>query len=70
LNPSGLDKEWITADPRRPGTAYAVWDNLQIAADDHFSGPTFFSRTTDFGQTWSTPKAIAATGPDEQTLGN
>jgi hypothetical protein len=69
-NNGGLDKEWITADPRRPGTAYAVWDNLHAAAGGHFTGPTYFSKTTDYGRTWSTPKAIAATGQDSQTLGN
>jgi hypothetical protein len=67
---NGLDKEWITADPRHPGTAYAVWDNLRITPDGHFSGPAFFAQTSDFGQTWSSPLAIAATGPDEATLGN
>jgi hypothetical protein len=69
-NDAGLDKEWITADPVRPGTAYAVWDNLHVDASGHFTGPAYFSKTTDSGQTWSTPIAIAAKGLDEQTLGN
>jgi hypothetical protein len=67
---NGLDKEWITADPRRSGTAYAVWDNLVVAADGHFRGPAYFSVTRDHGSSWSTPIAIAATGQDQQTLGN
>src|ERR1700730_315571 len=75
------DKESVTADPQRPGWAYAVWDQLHDVfppcptaqaraavnrgADIHrparlgaattpaapcpglFTGPTFFSRTTD-----------------------
>jgi len=65
----GVDKEWITADPKRPGTAYAVWDNLQISGA-HYTGPTYFSATTDHGRTWTTPKAIAAIGQDRQSIGN
>jgi hypothetical protein len=103
------DKESVTADPRLPGTAYAVWDRSFAApcpsgqqaksqaglnrvrtskerpstttAANHagtsaaaqaqcFFQPTFFSRTTDGGVHWETPRAIAATGPDEATLGN
>jgi hypothetical protein len=67
---NGLDKEWITADPVRPGTAYAVWDNLAVGAGGHYRGPTYFAKTTDHGRSWSTPIPIAATGPDEQSLGN
>ena len=67
---NGLDKEWITADPVRPGTAYAVWDNVRVGADQHFRGPTYFARTTDHGRSWSRPVTIAATGLDEQSLGN
>jgi hypothetical protein len=35
-----------------------------------FEGPTFFSRTTDGGLTWETPRPIVPTGVDEQTIGN
>jgi hypothetical protein len=67
----GFDKEWITADPVHAGTAYAVWDNLLVdPTTGHYTGPSLFSKTTDYGQTWSTPVAIAATGADEQSLGN
>lgn len=69
-NAGGLDKEWITADPKRAGTAYAVWDNLHGTPGGHFTGPAYFSKTTDHGRTWSTPRAIAATGRDQQTIGN
>jgi len=68
-----LDKESVTADPTRPGTAYAVWDRLFVANStptSPFRGPAFFSKTTDGGRTWSAPRAIAATGPNQQTIGN
>ncbi len=104
------DKESVTADPRLPGTAYAVWDrsfaaacpagrqaksqgrlnpfrtskersSIKTAANPAvvsaaavpaqcFYQPTFFSRTTDGGLHWETPRPIAATAPDEATLGN
>jgi hypothetical protein len=35
-----------------------------------FTGPTYFSRTRDGGQTWEKPRLIVATGPNEQTIGN
>jgi len=35
-----------------------------------FTAPTFFSRTTDGGKTWSEPRAIVPTGVNEQTIGN
>jgi hypothetical protein len=68
-----LDKESVTADPTRPGTAYAVWDRLFVKNSkptSPFRGPAFFTKTTDGGRTWSAPRAIAATGPDQQTIGN
>src|SRR5205085_6479838 len=40
------------------------------AAPVCFEGPTFFSRTTDGGRTWSTPVAIVPNSPDEQTISN
>jgi hypothetical protein len=66
----GTDKPWITADPKRIGTAYAVWDDVSVGLGNHFKGPSYFSKTTDFGRTWSTPMTIAATGQDEFALGN
>jgi len=76
------DKESVTADPTRPGWAYIVWDvligpNMNVDADLHsrsFSDFTLFSRTTDFGQTWSAPRVInTSANPTEQhnqTIGN
>ena len=35
-----------------------------------FTGPTFFTRTTDGGLTYETPRVIVPTGLNEQTIGN
>jgi hypothetical protein len=59
------DKESVTADPALAGVAYAVWDRSRPR-----SVATMFSKTTDGGHHWSTPRAIAATGDGEQSLGN
>jgi hypothetical protein len=72
------DKNSITADPVQAGVAYSVWDTLIAPngnphADQHasaFTGPGYFSVTTDFGRTWSTPKVIFPTGERNQTIGN
>ena len=76
------DKESITADPTRPGTAYAVWDvligpNANVDADIHssaFTDDTMFSRTTDFGATWSPVRIINnsanPSSQNNQTIGN
>ncbi|MDQ6795057.1 MAG: glycoside hydrolase, partial [Chloroflexota bacterium] len=99
------DKQSVTADPRRVGYAYAVWDQLQdvfgpcptaaaartavrLGHDFHrqaraaaptapaqscpiaFTGPAFFSRTTDGGKTWEKARAIVPTAPNTQTIGN
>jgi hypothetical protein len=63
------DKESITGDPTRPGYVYAVWDRVSspgglpsrpIDLPSLLShGVPLFSRTTDGGQTWSTPTAMA-----------
>jgi hypothetical protein len=76
------DKEAVTADPTRPGWAYAVWDmligpNPNETSDLHsfsFSDDTLFSRTTDFGATWSPVRIInTSANPSttrNQTIGN
>ncbi len=72
------DKESVTADPTKPGTAYVVWDrleepnanpdaNLRTAA---FRGPALFSKTTNGGRTWGSPKVIVNTPSRQQTIGN
>ena len=73
------DKESVTADPTRPGTAYAVWDRLvgptnNAAVEAHnffaFTAPAWLSRTTDGGKTWSTAQIIVNTGQNQQTIAN
>src|SRR5207302_9972165 len=63
--PAQPDKEAILADPRRAGTAYAVWVDYQVTAGvepsvDH----VMFARTNDGGRTWSSPSPIYS-GNDE-----
>lgn len=72
------DKESITADPIHAGTAYVVWDRL--VAPSHspdadlrahaFRGPTWFSKTTDGGHTWTGTRPIFDPGQNSQTIGN
>jgi hypothetical protein len=66
------DKNSVTADPRRPGTAYQVWDRLDLgpAGDGFVTGPALMSVTHDFGRTWSTPQIIVPTAAQQQTIGN
>jgi hypothetical protein len=78
IHSPGNDKESITADPTRPGYVYAVWDrpslpsdNASDAAQNHsfaFRGYPLFSRTTDGGQTWSSP--VALSNQNIFTIGN
>lgn len=72
------DKNSITADPVVAGTAYQVWDQLVTPTDNPddnphtqaFTGPTLFSKTTNGGVTWSTPRVIVNPGERKQTIGN
>jgi hypothetical protein len=72
------DKESVTADPVHPGIAYAVWDRLVAPPASGpgfqhelaFFGPALLSKTTDFGQTWSTPRVIVGLPSLDQTIGN
>ena len=59
------DKEAILADPRRPGSAYAVWVDYRVVSGvDPSVNQVMFARTGDAGRTWSTPAAIYS-GNDE-----
>jgi hypothetical protein len=72
------DKESITADPIHGGTAYVVWDRLQapsftpdaVLRAHAFRGPTWFSKTTDGGATWTGARPIFDPGQNSQTIGN
>jgi hypothetical protein len=72
------DKESITADPLHAGTAYVVWDRLKAPSHSPdaalrahaFRGPTWFSKTTDGGKTWTGTRAIFDPGQNSQTIGN
>ncbi|HYT09133.1 MAG TPA: sialidase family protein [Mycobacteriales bacterium] len=73
------DKEALTADPRKPGTAYLVWDRSRFPSDSAspdvfrshaFRGDPYFSMTTDGGRTWSTPRDILALNQNIATIGN
>jgi hypothetical protein len=67
-----LDKETLTADPTRPGTAYAVWDRLTglDGPPALARGPAYLARTTDGGLTWEPARIIHDPGPDAQTISN
>ena len=72
----GDDKEAITADPYKPGYVYLVWDRYGNQNPDYTAGhaqnankgPAYFSRSTDGGATWSSPKPIYSR--DNGTIGN
>src|SRR5712691_10797722 len=67
LSQQSTDKNATTADPTLPGTAYTVWDTLVLATDNPddnphtqaYTGPTYFSKTTDGGDTWTAAQIIA-----------
>jgi hypothetical protein len=73
------DKESVTADPYTAGTAYVVWDRSRFPSDSAnvnaghsraFRGDPMFSKTTDGGQTWSTPARISPQNNNMFTIGN
>jgi hypothetical protein len=72
------DKESVTADPVKAGTAYAVWDRLESPTANPdavfhaaaFRGPAMFAKTTNGGLTWSSPRVIVNTPSRQQTIGN
>ena len=75
---NSTDKNSTTADPIHAGTAYTVWDTLILATDQPddnphtqaYTGPAYFSKTTDGGKTWSTAQVIIDTNNRQQTIGN
>jgi hypothetical protein len=81
-NPNVLnDKNTLTADPNDASFAYAVWDRLVSPPGESappnafentvaFRGPTWFSRTTNGGESWETARLIFEPGTQNQTIGN
>jgi hypothetical protein len=75
---SSTDKNSTTADPKTAGTAYTVWDTLTSPTDNPddrihaaaYSGPAYFSKTTDGGQTWSNATVMFDSKNRQQTIGN
>jgi hypothetical protein len=74
------DKESVTADPKNSHYAYAVWDRLDNAGNADpvqvflhaigSRGPTWFSRTTNGGESWEPARMIYDPGEVNQTIGN
>lgn len=75
---NSTDKNATTADPHIAGVAYTVWDTLVLATDNPddnphaqaYTGPAYFSKTTDGGKTWSPAQIIVNTAERQQTIGN
>ena len=75
------DKQSITADPTDEDYVYAVWDRLVFPGSERasvqaafrtssFSGPTWFARSEDAGETWKPAQEIYDPGQRDQTIGN
>jgi hypothetical protein len=74
------DKESVTADPTDSNFAYAVWDRLDNPGNADpvqvflhaiaSRGPTWFSRTTNGGESWEPARMIFDPGEINQTIGN
>ena len=62
------DKDSITADPKRPGTAYVVW--TRDPPTPNAPAKTLLSVTRNGGGTWSKPRAIVNPGKYGTTIGN
>src|SRR5205823_3625560 len=68
-----LDNETITADPHDARFVYAVWDRVTgfTTPDSPLDrAPAFFTRSTDAGASWETPRQIYDPGADAQTISN
>ncbi len=73
------DKESITADPTNANYVYAVWDRSRFPSDNAdfeafhsfaFRGDIIFSRTTNGGANWETPRALFAPNSNKFAIGN
>ena len=78
--PGFNDKESITADPTDASNVYAVWDRSRFPSENadltaqmnaaSIRGDIIFTRTTNGGQTWETPRDILGLNQNEFTIGN
>jgi len=66
------DKNSVTADPVRPGSAYQVWDRFESLPDGSgiITSPAMLSVTRDGGRTWSPARIIVDTPRLQQTIGS
>jgi hypothetical protein len=78
------DKESVTADPTRPGYAYAVWDRVRFPSEQEalqgafhsyfearsFRGDAMLSRTSNRGASWGPARSIMPTNANLWTIGN
>jgi hypothetical protein len=60
--PGLTDKEAITADPHRPGTAYVVWSDYRATNPPGTESDELLSVTHDGGRTWSRPRVVLRHG--------
>lgn len=70
---TAIDKESITADPTDRNFVYAVWDRLTgvlTPSAPTGTGPAWFTRTSDGGQSWEPARPIFDPGANAQTIGN
>jgi hypothetical protein len=54
----------VTADPRRPGHAYAAWFDRDPALPLPLDGTLLFARTTNSASSWSAPVTVDAAPPN------
>jgi hypothetical protein len=65
------DKEAVTADPHNANLVYVVWDQPDLSfPSSGTGGQTFFSRSTDGGQTWSAPQVIFQSPGSDSSVGH
>ncbi len=65
------DKESLTADPLDARYVYAVWDRaLGSLNNNTYEQPTWFSRSTDGGETWEPARIIFNPGINGQSSGS
>ncbi len=62
------DRDTIAADPNS-ANVYLVWDRINSNSAS-LSSPSWFTRSTDSGATWSAPVTIYDPGPGNQTFNN